>query len=375
MPPNASRRRRCCCTMMSADGGIIPIRNVYALLAYACRWLDLAPVADAGAIEADTPADLLARLLADGLRTLHRRGPYRAYIERIDDLRQPRGAVDVTPTVTGAFRARGRVVCRFDELSYDVVENRILKAAARALFACRGIDRKLALALRDACVRMDGVSDVALSAGLLRRARAPRGHRLYRMLLDVCKLVFENLLPDESGDGMRLRDFTRDDRQMAHLFEAFVRGFLKRHLDDAHVGREQLRWLGASGDRAALHLLPRMETDVSVRTPGHCAIVETKFVRRPFRELEGTARLKLRSEHLYQLFAYVKNNRERGSGAHTIDGILLYASVGRGVSETLALGNSRVSVLTLDLAASWPEISRALLALPVRRSAMPTVAV
>jgi len=360
---------------MSADGGTIPIRNVYALLAYAWNWLDLAPIADVSAIEADTPADLLARLLADGLGTLLRRGPYRAYIERVEDLRQPRGAVDVTPTVTGALRARGRVVCRFDELSYDVVENRVIKAAARALFACRGIDRRLALKLRDAYVRMDEVADVELSAELLRRARVPRGHHLYGMLLDVCRLVFENLLPDESGNGMRLRDFTRDDRQMAHLFEAFVRGFLKRHLEDARVGREHLGWFGAAGERAALNLLPRMETDVSVRTPRHCAIVETKFVRQPFRKLEGNARLKLRSEHLYQLFAYVKNTHDRGAGSHTIDGILLYASVGRGVSETLALGDSRVSVQTLDLLACWADIRDALLALPVRRSAMPTVAV
>jgi 5-methylcytosine-specific restriction enzyme subunit McrC len=110
-----------------------------------------------------------------------------------------------------------------------------------------------------------------------------------------------------------------------------------------------------------------MITDVSVRTPGHCTVVETKFVRRPFRGFEGSERRKLRSEHLYQLFAYVKNTRARESGPITIDGTLLYASVGRGLSETLALGDSRISVRTLDLAASWPEIRAALLALPVRR--------
>jgi 5-methylcytosine-specific restriction enzyme subunit McrC len=352
-----------------ADPGSIPIRNVYALLAYAWDFLDLAPVADIGTIEADTPADLLARLLVDGVQTLLRRGPYRAYIERAEDLRAPRGSVDVTRTVTGALRARGRVGCRLDELSYDVVENRVIKAAARVLFACRDIDAGLALALRNACVRMDEVADVALTADLCRRARVPRGHRLYGMLLDLCGLVLANLLPDEGGDGVRLRDFTRDDDQMAHLFEQFVRSFLQRHLDGARVGREHVQWAEASGEHAARQLLPRMITDVSVRAPGQHTIVETKFVRHPFRELEDGGRLKLRSDHLYQLFAYLENTRRREPASINVDGILLYASVGRGLSETLRLGESRFTVRTLDLSASWPEIKAALVALPVRRHA------
>jgi 5-methylcytosine-specific restriction enzyme subunit McrC len=360
---------------MSADAVAIPIRNVYALLAYACGFLDMAAVAEVGAIEADTPADLLSRLLADGLRTLLRRGPYRAYLERAEDLRQPRGAVDVTRTVTGALRSRGRVGCRFDELSYDVVENRALKAAARLLSTCRDIKPELALSLRNACIRMEDIADVELREELLQRAHVPRGHRLYGTLLDICRLVLANLLPDEGGEGVRLRDFTRDDDQMAHLFEAFVRGFLQHHLDGAHVGREHLRWAGASGERAALQLLPRMITDISVRWPGQHTIVETKFVRRPFRELAESARLKLRSDHLYQLFAYVKNTREREPASMAVDGVLVYASVGRGLAETLMLGDSRVSVRALDLSASWTEIRTALLSLPLRRSSTHRVAV
>ncbi|MDI1448975.1 hypothetical protein [Polyangium sp. 6x1] len=355
---------------MRAEGPAIPIRNVYALLAYAWDFLDLSSPGHVGAIEADTPADLLARVLAHGLHELLRRGPYRAYIEHADDLRRPRGAIDVTRTVTGALRARGRVGCRYDELSYDVLENRVLKAAARTLFSCRNIDRGLASSLREAYVRLDEVADVELTATSLRNARVPRGHRLYGVLLDVCRLVAANLLPEESGQGFRLRDFTRDDDQMAHLFEDFVRGFLQYHLNDARVGRERLGWVGASGEPAALDLLPRMTTDVSVRTPESCTILETKFVRRPFRELEGTGRQKLRSDHLYQLFAYLKNTREREPSSVTVDGILLYASVGRGVSETLTLGTNRISVRTLDLTASWSEIRAALLTLPVRRSTM-----
>jgi 5-methylcytosine-specific restriction enzyme subunit McrC len=117
-----------------------------------------------------------------------------------------------------------------------------------------------------------------------------------------------------------------------------------------------------------------MITDVSVRWPRQRTIVETKFVRRPFRQLADCARLKLRSEHLYQLFAYLKNAREREPASIHVDGILLYASVGRGLSETLALGDSRISVRTLDLSASWTDLRAAVLSLPSRRGATCMVA-
>lgn len=356
---------------MNADSGAIPIRNVYALLAYAWDFLELASPTSVGAVDADTPADLLARVLVDGLQKLLRRGPYRAYVERAEDLRLPRGAVDVTRTVTGALRASGRVACRLDELSYDVPQNRAVKAAARALIACRSLDRGLAASLKDSCVRMNEVVDVALSAELMRQVHVPRGHRAYGPLLDVCRLVLANLLPEETGDGLRLRDFTRDDEQMAHLFEAFVRGFLQHHLGGARVRSEHVGWAAASGEPEALGLLPRMITDASVRTPGHCAILETKFVRRPFRELEGGSRLKLRSEHLYQLFAYLKNTHERAARSTTVDGVLVYAGVGRGMSRNLVLGDNRVFIRTLDLTASWPELRAALLRLPVQGGEVP----
>ncbi len=346
------------CLMAS---GAIPIRNIYALLAYAWNRLDLARESHGGATEGETPVELLARLLSDSLRRILRRGVHREYLEVSEELRMLRGRVDIEHMVARGLRARGSLSCSFDELLFDVPANRVIKATARRLFACRDVPTELAIPLRAAYLLMSDVSAVDLDDEMLRRARPPRGHSEYELALDVCRLIHESVLPDEAGQGYRLRDFTRDDHQMAALFEAFVRNFLKVELPHARVTSPHVTWAGASGSEASLSWLPRMKTDVSVMVGDTQTIVETKFYRTPFqRRFRGESE-RIRSAHLYQLFAYLKNAQREGTKTA---GILLYASVGKDVEASVRLGDLSVAVRTLDLTSSWADLRLALLRLP-----------
>ena len=64
---------------------------------------------------------------------------------------------------------------------------------------------------------------------------------------------------------------------------------------------------------------------------------------------------KFRSEHLYQLAAYLQN-LEPGA-----EGILLYPTAGVAVDQSYTLHGHRVRVTTLDLNRPWPEIASTLL--------------
>ena len=167
----------------------VPIRNVYALLAYAFDFLDIANPQIVGSIEADTPVHLLARLLDDGLRRPLRRGAFRSYLEQNDDLQRLKGSFDITQTVARALKPRGRVYCRFDELSYDVPENQAIKAAARLVLSTTRLPDLLRRTLKNSLALMSDVTDLPLDDRLLRSVKPPRGHRLYGPLLDICKLI------------------------------------------------------------------------------------------------------------------------------------------------------------------------------------------
>lgn len=334
----------------------IPIRNIYALLAFHWRALGIEGVTDVGQVEAETPLELLARVLVQGMRMQLRRGLAREYHEVAEDLSHPRGAIDMRHTVERALLARRRLHCRHDELVPDSAANRLVKAGLRAV----GTSASVATALRRAALglvaQLAEVADVQLAAIAAVPIAVPRSARSYAPLLDVCRMLARHMLPEQAERGRRFRDIRLADHEIAHLFEGFVRGFVRHHLDSRYrVGALQPKWAQASGSKEALSLLPLMKTDVTVSGPHVTTVLETKFYRVPFRELEHGDRLKLRSSHLYQLFAYVTNFAQQAPG-RLVRGGLLYASVGRGVEAELTLGKVPIAVRTIDLTLPWSEL-------------------
>jgi 5-methylcytosine-specific restriction enzyme subunit McrC len=60
-----------------------------------------------------------------------------------------RGSLDISATAKRALRRRGLAACRFDELSHDVLHNRIIKATLLHLSRAHGLDLDLERALTE----------------------------------------------------------------------------------------------------------------------------------------------------------------------------------------------------------------------------------
>jgi 5-methylcytosine-specific restriction enzyme subunit McrC len=348
--------------------GDIPIRNLYALLAFHWYERGLATLADVTAVKADTPLELLARLLIHGTRAQIRRGLHREYVEHAEDLVLVRGAIDVSTTVQRGLLPRRVLHCRFDELVADIAVNRLIKATLREVMVA-SVPADVRRAAAGLALRLEDVADVPLAHAVATDFTLPRAARSCVVLVEICRLIARDLLPDTHGAGRRLRDLGHDDERLAWLFEGFVRGFAQHRLGPGYsVGRTQPPWSLFRGSDEARALLPRMNTDATIRGGGGTAVLECKFVREPFRVVDETGdRIKLRSSHLYQLFAYV-TNLER-AGVSPVTGTLVYASVGRGVAASFDLGPTSLAVHTVDLAAPWEELEAQMVAM--LRSALP----
>jgi 5-methylcytosine-specific restriction enzyme subunit McrC len=70
---------------------------------------------------------------------------------------------------------------------------------------------------------------------------------------------------------------------------------------------------------------------------------------------------RLRSTHLYQLFAYLKNMEKRAEPDNRADGILLYPTVKEDVIFSAVIQGHRMSARTIDLAKPWRDIHLGLL--------------
>lgn len=336
----------------------VRVENVYYLLSYAWDCLHLHGTSTVAPIEAPSVEALLARILRAETERLLRHRVDRGYAERDEELRRPRGKLSSQSLAHGAA-LRGVVGCRFDELSADVLHNQILRSTLAALSRLATLPEADKAALRRLAEQLPEVSVRRLQRADFRQVQLGSNLRRYRAAMLLCELLHRCLLPEPSTGGVRFQSFTGDEREMGLLFEAFVRGYLRREQTSfSKVEAAQVAWR-AEGETHGL--LPRMKTDITLRRPGQRVVIETKCYAKPLVQAYGTSGGSLRSSDLYQLGAYLTH---LGGNDERLTGVLLYAVDTPTIpTARLRLAGRDVVVTELDLAQPWTSIDASLRAL------------
>ena len=339
----------------------IPITNLYYLLAYA--WDHKLSEAELVTINADACPDLnnlFAKILANATHQLVRRGLDRSYVPFEEETPRIRGRIDFSASEKIQSRTRGKLVCIYDELSPDVLHNRIVKATLRVLRIDPRVHKDSRKGLAPSLEAFHGVGELRVTPRDFHRVQLHRNNRAYRFILHLCELIHASLLPDKSQDGSRrFRDFTRDEKIMAKVFEDFVRNFASRHLPEAKVSAMHIHWRASNLGEGTSAMLPRMITDVTVVWPNRKLILDCKYYKEAL--VSRYDALRFHSGNLYQLNAYLTNKAVE-PGWENVEGILLYPSNGYRFDHVFTLHSChRIRVSTLDLQNKWPEIEAELL--------------
>ena len=352
----------------------IPILNVYYLLCYAwgrVQERDTARLATLGGLS--TVHDLLGKVLAGGVNHLFRRGIDRGYVERREDLAGIRGKLAVSETAKRALRARARAACDFEELSVDILPNRILRSSLHGLLG-RGVtmdgrdvrlDRHVRADVRSAYRRLDGISRTRLQRNTFGQVQLGGNRRLYHFLLSVCRLLYESSLVDEATGRTAFRDFRRDEATMWALFEEFVTGFYQREqrIYRVNPGGRRIQWDDPGGATDAdRDRIPVMDADVILESPERRIILDTKYYRDALAGRRGRGSGKLHSANLYQLLAYLRNRQATRPDGPPHEGILLYPQVGdEALRADIRLEGFRIQARTVNLDQDWRLIHEEML--------------
>jgi len=346
----------------------IPVQNLYFLLSYA--WDDRLKTADLEEIsEAHCPdlENFFAQILGRGVKRLLRRGLDRDYINQKELTSRLRGRIDFAQSAKRQTWERGRMRCSYDDLSYDVLHNQILHSTLRFLSQNTFLTKDSKDLLRPLIDAFSGVSLVNVTPRLFRRVQLHRNNRSYRFLLHICELIYASLLPEHvtEGEGASYRKFRRieeNEKVMPYLFEAFILNFAKRHFPEAKTGRPRIEWIADSHSESSLGILPRMETDVTIDWPDRKLIVECKYYKEAFarsryrNDSDEQKVQKLRTNNLYQIFAYLMNKKQHENWEN-VEGILLYpTSTTENFRHDLSVSGNRLQVVSIDLNQNWKNI-------------------
>ena len=231
-------------------------------------------------------ADLFARVLIVGVHRLLRRGLDRTY----------RPIVENTPTIRGRVlfdqmvktnRTTAAMVCEFDELSHDTVQNQIIRSTLDRLTMDGELDPQLRARLRETAARMSDVTLRRVHLSDFRRIQLHRNIGHYDLLLKICELIHHWLLPDRSGTGYRFPDVLQDDAKMARVFQDFVRNFYAIEQNTYKSASERIYWNATSRRDEDLALLPSMLTDITLRSATRTIVVDTKWYREALQSYFG----------------------------------------------------------------------------------------
>jgi len=337
----------------------IPIANVYYLYCYAWERFSEGRTLVTGAEDSPDLPNLLARVLLNGMQSLFRRGLDRAYQPVEEEIGTVRGHIELGASLRLHARNARLLYCSYDELSHDVLHNQILKAALKRLSTLGRIETVLAAECRRMIAKLHNVSDIRLTQDCFARVQLHRNNAFYDLLLRVANLVFNSLIPTPDGLGHSFRDVLRDEREMARVFEAFVRNFYRAEQSAYRVEPLAIPWHATESSVGVEDRLPQMRVDVFLRSRSRQVIIDTKYYAEALQSYQGAP--SFRSGNLYQLFSYLKNHAPRLPAGMQLDGILLYPQVGRTFDAVYDVQGHEVRLATVDLAKPWPMIAERLL--------------
>jgi 5-methylcytosine-specific restriction enzyme subunit McrC len=309
---------------------------------------------------------LFSHLLVLGVRTIYRRGLETGYIGRQESVFTIRGRILVDQTIRLQTSEPSRVFCMFDDLSTDTLTNQILKSTLTRLLGEESLEGDVRAKLRQAIALLPNVQNIKLNPKAFHEVRLHRNNRLYLFLINICRLFYECLEAQDRPGIYRFREVERDEKRMRRVFEKFVRNFFSCRQTIFSVKKEQTDWCASAIDNSDLKWLPKMVTDVNLRSDNRTIIIECKYTASLFQKRYSSH--KLRSTHLYQLCAYLRNLEDKPEPDRSAEGLLLYPTAGIELDQSYNLQGHRVRVKTLNLNQSWMGIERDMLALlePIR---------
>jgi len=341
--------------------GGVPVRNAWHMLLYAwnrqAQWNLWQSDAETAPSLTALMASVLARLLEQRMRI----GLGREYVVVEESLRGVRGRIDFSRSLRERRFERGQAACIFTSFEVNAPRNRIVRSVLHRLvlsgdFGASSEGERLRGRLRRLSRDLHEVDIVHVDSAMIQRQQLGRNDADYAMMLMICDLVVRNLIPTDAQGDRRAARVTWEKQALERMFEAFVPAFARHHLPTWRIDTQpQWAWHGDS------QYLPMMRPDVVFRTvDGRIAILDTKFTPHALVTNQyGTERFN--TNHLYQLYAYMRTQEHRDPAFESITGVLLYPQVGVRLLEKFDLQAHTIVVATLDLGQPWPTIENDLL--------------
>lgn len=305
----------------------VPVRNVFQMFAVAHGLTGVFRDELAKLDDINDLIELVVMHFVDLVQDRIRRGLYRDYVEREDNLGTVRGRIVIHQQIQQNAILQHRMYCRFTEFTHDIPENQIIRQVVHML-SLRVAFPGLRLKLQHLDANLGDIPPTNLTVDDLDRMHYHRLNDDYQPIHRLCRLFLQLLSLEHQSGETELRAFFID---MNVLFEAYIAAALQRTRPQ---GGQALTQFKRHLDQAnKVNIKP----DLLLRMSGaDCLIADTKYKDV---ESKGTS-----NADLFQMTAYCLTQG-------VFDGLLIYpANAGYSdASYEIRNSNIRIRAVTVDL--------------------------
>lgn len=337
---------------------MINVKNIYWMLAYAFRCIEQKGLEKVNSEEFDNIYDLFCVMLTQGISKQIKRGLNKEYIENEKVLGNLKGKINITESIKINSIINKKMVCQYDDYSINSYMNQILKTAAMALIQSNMIkDKQRKNDLKKVMLFFNDITVLDKRKINWSSLKYDRNNISYKLLMNVSYLILEGLIMNKDNGKEEFLKFI-DDQRMHKLYEKFILEYYKYHYPELAPSVPQVKW--NVNEDAPIELLPKMQTDIVLKYEDKKLIIDAKYYSKIFQNNLIYDKETFRSNNLYQLFTYVKNEDKENTG--NVLGMLLYAKTDENEinwSEYNMSGNTIV-IASLDLDKDFETIKEKL---------------
>ena len=320
---------------------MICVKNIYYMLSYAFQILSEQGYKQILTEEFDNVGELCATILSKGVALQIKRGLGKEYLVNSDSLSTLKGRINISASIKEQSLIKRQLVCNYDEFSVNSYMNRIIKTTMEILLHS-DISKARKKDIRKLLVYFADVSSIEINS-INWKLQFNKNNQAYRMLISICYLIIRGLLQTKSDGTTKLMDFL-DEQHMSRLYEKFILEYYRKEHKEIDVSSSQIPWNLDDGESA---MLPIMQSDVMLHSKDRTLISDAKYYSRSMQVRYDVHTI--RSNHLYQIYTYVKNYDKDKSG--NVLGLLLYAKTDEDITphNIYQMDGNTIMVDTLDL--------------------------
>ena len=296
---------------------MIKIKNIYYMLSYAFNELNSPMYKNMEVEDFENIGELFSEIIYLGVSKLIKQGLIKEYKVFNEELSIIKGRINTIESINHQIHLKHKLICSNDKFTINNYMNQILKTTMIYILKTdMSSERrnKLKNILRY-FVKVQILDYKTINWNI----NYTRYNQTYQMLINLSHMFFNDLLLTQESGKIKLRNF-EDSMNMHKLYEKFILEFYRKEYSDLKVNSKQINW---QIDESSYNTLPIMKTDVMIEYNHNILIIDAKYYDKIL--IKSYDNKKIRSNHLYQIFAYVKNKQYELDFKYSVSGLVLYA--------------------------------------------------